>query len=176
MTRRRRLAPPLCAALSIFVLAVACSHSSGGGSSAGDDGGGLDVTVCADEDCTDAAEEDGFAVDTGWVCPVVPVSSAGAGCDACVQASCDAKWCACAQDKTVNEAGTPGCLAELACLEACASGGEGGDGGDGAVSTCSDSGCSSGYGATESQDAQALVACMAQSCATACPAGTTLQF
>jgi len=166
---RRRLAPPLCAALSIFVLAVGCSHSSGGGSNAGDDGGS-DVAVCADEDCTDAAEEDAFVVDTGWLCPFVPVSSPGAGCDACLQASCDAQWCACAQDKTVNEAGTPGCLSVLACLEGCASGG------DGAVGTCSDSGCSSGHDATESQDAQALFACMAQSCATACPTGLTLSF
>jgi hypothetical protein len=96
------------------------------------------------------------------------VSSAGASCDACVQASCDAHWCTCALDKTVNEAGTPGCLADLACMADCA-----GDAGD--AGACADAGCANaGFSASGGQDAQALLACMAQSCATACPAGTTL--
>jgi hypothetical protein len=143
------------------VLAAACTHKVA--SDNGSDGGSLDGGVCAEESgCDeDGGGVDAFVVDTGWVCPLIPESNAGADCDTCVQDHCDAVWCTCAQDTGTSDGGVSACLASLACLASCPA-----DGGDGGA--CA--GCSPGsFTQAEQQQAQALSSCMAQSCATQCP-------
>jgi hypothetical protein len=174
MTRSRRgWATPLSLSLAAVALLAGCSKASNGQGQGATDAGS-DTTVC--EDCAQGdAEVDAGLVDTGWVCPFVPGSSAGAACDTCIQSSCDAVWCTCAEDRYGNEAGVPGCFAYLTCLQSCpADGGVSGDASvPGDAGACAE--CAPGtYSATQEQEGQAVLSCIAQSCATECPAGFTL--
>jgi hypothetical protein len=164
------------AAVSLGI-AVGCSQSSGGqGSGQGStvDAGLPDVSLCGAYGCGQAdAASDVAPLDTGWVCPLIPESSVGAGCDACIQTRCDARWCTCAQDQQVDDGGTQGCLTSLFCAWSCpadAGGtGESSDAGDGGEpGPCS--ACGPGaFTTAQQQEGQALLSCIAQSCATACP-------
>jgi hypothetical protein len=155
---------------SIAAVTIGCSHSSA--SHTTEDAGTSDATACGDEDgCGQSdAETDVLVVDTGWVCPVIPESNAGTTCDTCIQTHCDAHWCACEADKNIDEAGTPECLAYLTCLETCPV-----DAGD--AEACPTAGCApSAFGQTSQQNGQALFACIAQSCASACPGVISLSL
>jgi len=145
-------------------LTVGCSQSSGGQTQATPEAGAPDTGACA----ADAAEGcsasdaalDVAPFDTGWACPLIPQSDVGAGCDACIQSRCDAAWCTCAQDQQVDDAGTQGCLPSVTCGWSC-------------PVDAGDSGACAGCGAevftqAQQQEGQALLSCIAQSCATAC--------
>jgi hypothetical protein len=176
MTRSRRWwATPFSLSIVAIAMVAGCSQASKSHGQPGLDGG-ADASACGD-DCEADAGADAGLVDTGWVCPIVPGTSAGASCDACIQSSCDAVWCTCAEDKFGNEAGVPGCFGYLTCLQSCAAdGGVPTDGGDGGpTGPCSE--CAPGtYSTAEQQEAQAVLACIAQSCATQCPATTTFSL
>lgn len=160
MTRCRRGWATHWLVLTGVVLAAGCTHKAA--DEGGPDGGSPDGGVCAEESgCDDEGGADAFVVDTGWACPVIPESTAGADCDTCVQTHCDAAWCACAQDTGTSDGGVSACLAYLSCLASCPV-----DGGDGGA--CA--GCAPGaFTQAEQEQGQALSSCMAQSCATQCP-------
>jgi hypothetical protein len=144
-----------------LVLMAGCSQSSGGQTQATPEAGAQEASTCSAEGCgaSDAAV-DVAPFDAGWVCPLIPESDVGAGCDACIQSSCDAPWCTCAQDQQVNDAGTQGCLTSVSCGWSCPA-----DAGDSGA--CG--GCGEGaFTAAQQQEGQALLSCIAQSCATAC--------
>jgi hypothetical protein len=153
--------------IGAVVLALGCSHASSGPGRTTGDAAAPDATSCsAEDDCIDATA-DAPAPDTGWACPVIPESNVGADCDACIQKSCDAQWCACEGDTTLVEAGTPECLAYLTCLEDCPDGGDAGG--------CPGGGCAAvASSPTSQQKGQALLMCIVQSCATACPGAVDL--
>jgi len=144
-----------------FAMLASCSQSSGGQTQATPEAGVPDTSTCATEGCgaSDAAV-DVAPFDTGWVCPLIPETDVGAGCDACIQSRCDVAWCTCAQDQQVDEAGTQGCLPSVTCGWSC-------------LADAGDSGACAGCGAgaftqAQQQEGQALLSCVAQSCATAC--------
>ena len=148
-----------------IVVAAGCTHSNAGAGSS--DGGSEEGGVCAeDSGCEgDDGGVDAFAVDTGWVCPVIPESNAGADCDTCVQTHCDAPWCTCAQDTGTSDGGVSACLAYLSCAVSCPP-----DAGD--AGACG--GCMPGSLGLAQAQAMQLVNCIDESCATQCPVGTDL--
>src|SRR5580700_8920732 len=158
---RRGRATHLSLTIAAVVLAAGCTHKVAGEGSS--DAGPADGGFCAEDSGCDQDDGgvDAFVVDSGWVCPVIPESNAGADCDTCVQTHCDAAWCTCAQDTGTSDGGVSACLAYLSCAVTCPA-----DGGDAGVCT----GCSPGaFTQAEQQQAQALSSCMAQSCATQSP-------
>jgi hypothetical protein len=170
MPARRGWAKAFSSTIAAAALAVGCSHASAGPGRGPPEAGPSDAASCGDDESCGPGdgEADAAVVDTGWVCPVVPASNVGATCDACIQAHCDAHWCACAEDTKTNDASTPECLVYLACLETCPA-----DAGD--AETCPSAGCDSGaYDQASEQDGQALFTCIAQSCGSACPGVVSL--
>jgi hypothetical protein len=155
-------------AVVAITTAMACSSSSSGQpAQSSSDSGMPDTSTCGAQGCgqVDAAS-DVAPYDTGWVCPLIPESNVGSTCDACIQSSCDADWCTCAQSEVVVDAGPTGCLAYLACTMSCPV-----DSG-----SCADAGCAAASSQSDQQQAQTLLSCIAQSCATACPGLTTLDI
>jgi hypothetical protein len=149
-----------------FVLAAGCTHKVA--SQGGSDSGSADGGFCAEDSGCDQDDSgvDAFVVDTGWVCPLIPESNAGADCDTCVQTHCDAAWCTCAQDTGTSDGAVSACLAYLSCAVTCPL-----DGGD--AGACA--GCSPGtFTPAEQQQGQALSSCIAQSCATQCPGSVSV--
>lgn len=156
-------------AVATMVTVVACSSSSGQPAQSSGDSGSPDTSTCGAEDCgqVDAAS-DVAPYDAGWVCPLVPQTDVGSTCDTCIQSSCDSSWCSCAQSEVVVDAGPNGCLAYFACTASCPA-----DAGD--AGACADAGCGA-FSQTDQQQAQTLLSCIAQSCASACAGLTTLEI
>jgi hypothetical protein len=158
------------AAAAAMAVVAACSSSSGQGGEPQVDSGAADSSTCTGERCAQLdAAADVPPFDTGWVCPDIPETNVGSDCDTCVQTHCDAMWCTCAQQQVVVDAGPIGCLAFLACTMSCPADG-------GASAACSDAGCAATSSQADQQNAQALLSCIAQSCATACAGLTTLEI
>jgi hypothetical protein len=152
----------LCAVVAMAI--GACSSSSGQPVQSSGDSGTPDTSTCG-LDCgpVDAAV-DVAPYDTGWVCPLIPETNVGSTCDACIQSSCDSLWCTCAQSEVVVDAGPNGCLAAVACN---ASGADAGS---------ADAGCVGVFSQADAQQAQMLLSCITQSCATACAGLVTLEI
>ncbi len=163
--RRALSSLTLCAVVAMAI--GACSSSSGQPVQSSGDSGAPDTSTCG-VDCgqVDAAV-DVAPYDTGWVCPLIPETNVGSTCDACIQGSCDSLWCTCAQSEVVVDAGPNGCLAALACGT---SGADAGDAGS------ADAGCAGVFSQADAQQAQTLLSCIAQSCATACMGLVTLEI
>jgi hypothetical protein len=94
-------------------------------------------------------------------------------CNSCIQTSCGTQWCKCAEDpNTVDDAGTPGCVAFTQCVIDCSNGNPdaGIDAGNpqACVGQCSAGGT---YSGAEVSDGTAFLLCLQGSCATPDDAG-----
>jgi hypothetical protein len=92
-------------------------------------------------------------------------STGSTTCDACVESSCGASWCACSGDANVDDAGLTGCFDYVNCLFTCA-----GDAGASSLSGC-ESRCASGYTATERSNGDELASCVFSHCNTSATCG-----
>lgn len=159
------------------------SSSSGGdaGSEVGpDSGSGADTgsdgaTDSGSKPDTGSGADTGSSGDTGSpadggsdgaecnIPPQTVTSDGGANpaCDMCVTDKCDTSWCACAADPIIDDAGIPGCLSYILCVQSCRVTTDAGF--TGCISSCSAS-----YQSSEVTSGNTLLTCAAQYCATPC--------
>jgi hypothetical protein len=148
------------AVATALVAPAACSSKSSPGSGSADGGGEAAAPEAGPVEASPDVSV--LVIDTGFVCPLEPQTGAGAGCDTCIERSCDTPWCQCAEDMD-DEAGIAGCLGYVGCASSCVA-----DGGD--ASACETTGCAVAPStAADQQKGQALFACIQKSCATDCP-------
>ena len=79
---------------------------------------------------------------------------------------CNAAWCTCAADTTVDDAGqaTGGCSAFVQCVDVCANGNV--DAGLGCIQTCEAADGGMAYTQTDTTDGIALLQCIQSMCTT----------
>ncbi len=96
-------------------------------------------------------------------------------CNTCITTNCEMQWCTCAGDTTVDDAGTPGCVAFTQCVIDCVNGNpdagiEAGTQGD-CLTECSGGDAGGAYTGTEVANGTAFLVCLQTSCATPDDAG-----
>jgi hypothetical protein len=134
-----------------------------------DTGTGSDTGTAGDTGSGGDTGTTGDGGDSGLVCQTAPDTGIVA-CNTCIQSSCDASWCGCAEDTAnVDDAGVPGCIQYVQCVQDCVAGNPDAGVDGGSPTECATVTCAvAPYTQAEQQAGQALLGCIVASCSSTC--------